>query len=72
MVDVSKYKELFIDESKEHLQSISRNLLTLEKEPENIEALNETFRSVHTLKSMAATMGSWKNYRMRWRTCLTC
>ncbi len=57
MVDVSKYKELFVDESREHLQCISRNLLTLEKEPENTDALNETFRAVHTLKSMAATMG---------------
>ena len=57
MVDVSKYKELFINESREHLQSISRNLLTLEKEPENTDAINETFRSVHTLKGMAATMG---------------
>ena len=56
-VDVSKYKELFINESREHLQCISINLLTLEKEPENTDALNETFRSVHTLKGMAATMG---------------
>ena len=57
MVDVSKYKDLFIGESREHLQCISRNLLLLETEPENTDALNETFRSVHTLKSMAATMG---------------
>jgi len=46
MVDVSKYMELFVNESREHLQSISRNLLTLEKEPENADALNETFRAV--------------------------
>lgn len=57
MVDVSKYKELFVDESREHLQCISINLLTLETEPENTDALKETFRAVHTLKSMAATMG---------------
>ncbi len=57
MVDVSQYKELFVDESREHLQCISRNLLTLEKESDNTDALNETFRAVHTLKSMAATMG---------------
>jgi len=57
MVDVSNYKELFVNESREHLQCISRNLLMLEKEPENTDALNETFRAVHTLKSMAATMG---------------
>lgn len=57
MVDVSQYKELFVDESREHLQCISRNLLTLENESDNTDALNETFRAVHTLKSMAATMG---------------
>jgi two-component system chemotaxis sensor kinase CheA len=57
MVDVSKYKELFVNESREHLQCISINLLTLETEPENTDALKETFRAVHTLKSMAATMG---------------
>ena len=57
MVDVSNYKELFVNESREHLQCISRNLLTLENEPENTDALNQTFRAVHTLKGMAATMG---------------
>ena len=57
MVDVSNYKELFVNESREHLHCISRNLLTLEKEPENTDALNQTFRAVHTLKGMAATMG---------------
>jgi two-component system chemotaxis sensor kinase CheA len=56
-VDVSKYKELFVEESREHLQSISKNLLILETRPENTDALNGTFRAVHTLKSMVATMG---------------
>ncbi len=56
-VDVSKYTELFVEESREHLQSISKNLLILERTPENTDALTETFRAVHTLKSMAATMG---------------
>jgi len=56
-VDVSKYKELFVEESREHLQCISKNLLILERTPENTDALTETFRAVHTLKSMAATMG---------------
>lgn len=56
-VDASKYKELFVEESREHLQCISKNLLILERTPENTGALTETFRTVHTLKSMAATMG---------------
>jgi len=56
-VDISKYKEMFINEAKEHLQQLNKSLLGLEEKPELIEPLNEMFRSVHTLKGMAATMG---------------
>ena len=34
-MDVSQYLEIFIDESNEHLQSLSDQLMILEKEPEN-------------------------------------
>ena len=34
-----------------------RNLLVLEKEPENKDTINEIFRSAHSLKGMAGTMG---------------
>lgn len=33
-MDVSQYLEIFVEETKEHLQSLSDNLLILEKEPE--------------------------------------
>ena len=56
MIDVSKYKKMFIDEAKELLQSLSKNLLIFEKKPENTDTLNEMFRSVHTLKGLSATM----------------
>jgi two-component system chemotaxis sensor kinase CheA len=56
-MDMSQYLEVFIDESKEHLQAINEQLLELEKAPENMEIVNEIFRSAHTLKGMSATMG---------------
>lgn len=56
-MEMSQYLEVFIDESKEHLQSCNEHLLELEKNPEDLSIVNEIFRSAHTLKGMAATMG---------------
>lgn len=54
---MNQYIEVFIDESKEHLQAINDHLLTLEKNPRDLTIVNEIFRSAHTLKGMSATMG---------------
>ncbi len=56
-MDVSQYLEIFIEETKEHLQSLNEQLLILEREPENKETINEIFRAAHSLKGMAGTMG---------------
>lgn len=56
-MDVSQYLEMFIEESKEHLQSLNVTLLEMEKDPDNKEYINQVFRVAHTLKGMAATMG---------------
>ncbi len=56
-MDVSQYLEIFIDESAEHLQTLSDCIMTLEKEPENSDTINEVFRAAHSLKGMAGTMG---------------
>lgn len=56
-MEMNQYLEVFIEESKEHLQSCNENLLLLEKSPEDISIVNEIFRSAHTLKGMSATMG---------------
>ena len=56
-MDLNNYMELFIEESKEHLQAINNELLNLETEPENLAIINEIFRSAHTLKGMAGSMG---------------
>ncbi|MCT8139840.1 chemotaxis protein CheA [Anaerobacillus sp. CMMVII] len=56
-MDKNQYLDMFIDESKEHLQAMNDNLLKLENTPENMAIVNEIFRSAHTLKGMSATMG---------------
>lgn len=57
MMEMDQYLEVFIDESKEHLQNLNQHILELEKNPSDIKIVNEIFRSAHTLKGMSATMG---------------
>ena len=56
-MEMSQYLEVFIEESKEHLQSCNDHLLELEKNPNDMRIISEIFRSAHTLKGMSATMG---------------
>lgn len=56
-MDMNQYLEIFIDESKEHLQGLNQSLLQLEQNPQDTAMLNEIFRAAHTLKGMAGTMG---------------
>ncbi|RLL46684.1 chemotaxis protein CheA [Oceanobacillus piezotolerans] len=56
-MNTDQYLDVFLDESREHLQAVNDNILELEKQPENLDLVNEIFRSAHTLKGMAATMG---------------
>jgi len=57
MMDVSQYMVLFLEEAREHLQSLNRCLLDLENDPTDLSVLDEIFRSAHTIKGMSATMG---------------
>lgn len=56
-MDVSQYLEIFIDETREHIQNLSDHIMVLEQEPENADTINEIFRAAHSLKGMAGTMG---------------
>lgn len=56
-MNMSQYMSVFIDESREHLQLLNDSLLVLEKDTDNIQIVEEIFRSAHTLKGMSATMG---------------
>ncbi len=56
-MEMSEYKEIFKAESEEHLKQLNEALLGLEQNPEDMEYINNMFRSAHTLKGMSATMG---------------
>ncbi|MGD7043703.1 chemotaxis protein CheW [Jeotgalibacillus proteolyticus] len=56
-MELNQYLEVFIEESKDHLQNCNTQLLELEKNPHDLKIVNEIFRSAHTLKGMSATMG---------------
>ncbi len=47
----------FVVEAEENLQKVEENLLELEKDPQNEELLNATFRAMHTLKGGAGFLG---------------
>lgn len=57
MGDNSAYRELFFEETDTYLGQLNDDVLELEENPSNLEIINSIFRSAHTLKGMAATMG---------------
>jgi two-component system chemotaxis sensor kinase CheA len=56
-LDMAKYRQIFLEESTDHLGEISRALFDLEKEMSNAEAIDSLFRMAHSIKSMAASLG---------------
>ncbi|WP_039655950.1 chemotaxis protein CheA [Clostridium tyrobutyricum] len=56
-MDTSQYMSMFLEEGMDNLQTLNDSLLQLEKEPDNIDKVNEIFRVAHTIKGMSATMG---------------
>lgn len=50
----------FIVESREHLVNIESQVLTLEREPTDNEALNAVFRGFHTIKGLAGFLELWE------------
>ena len=63
-MDVNQYLEIFLDETKEHLESLNTRVLELEKDPNNSDTINEIFRAAHSLKGMAGTMGYKRMQRL--------
>ena len=51
------YRELFVTESAEYLKSIGQDLIILEQNPADSEAINNIFRATHSMKGMAASLG---------------
>ena len=71
MVDTSEYKDLFVDEAKEHLSTLNHSLLDLEKDATNQDAIDKIFRAAHTLKGMSATMNYGKIQKLAHKTHAT-
>lgn len=55
--DLAAYKDLYLQTSKEYLQELNSSLLKLEKDPLDKTAIEDIFRSAHSLKSQSAAMG---------------
>ena len=53
----NNYQEMYQSEALEHVEIMNNALLTLEEKPNSKEHLDLIFRSAHTIKGMAATMG---------------
>src|SRR5512146_2022621 len=55
-MELSRYLDLYLAESQEHLRELGRSLLELEAGG-GTEAVSRAFRAAHTIKGMSATMG---------------
>ncbi|RII28790.1 MAG: chemotaxis protein CheA [Geobacter sp.] len=56
-MDMSPYRNLFFSESREHLRAFSELIVKMEQGVGSREDLYALFRSAHSLKGMAASMG---------------
>jgi two-component system chemotaxis sensor kinase CheA len=56
-MDMSQYRDLFLSETREHINNLNKLVVTLEQEPGNRETIDALFREAHSIKGMAATMG---------------
>lgn len=54
---LGEYQDIFLEEADEQLQELNQNLLHLEKNPEDLDVINNIFRAAHSLKSSAAFVG---------------
>ncbi|MEF8832906.1 MAG: chemotaxis protein CheA, partial [Candidatus Thermoplasmatota archaeon] len=51
------FQEMFEEETREQIEKMNENLLSLEEDPTDLELIEEIYRASHTLKGMAGTMG---------------
>jgi len=55
-MDISQYRDLFISESRGHIQAITGLIVRLEDNGYDAGCVDDLFRHAHSLKGMAATM----------------
>jgi two-component system chemotaxis sensor kinase CheA len=56
-MDMAHYRELFLSETREHINSLNKLVVILEQTPDSRETIDALFREAHSIKGMAATMG---------------
>lgn len=56
-MDMSQYHDLFLSEAREHLEKISALVVVLEADHADKTTIDSLFRSAHSVKGMAASMG---------------
>ncbi|MFC6331584.1 chemotaxis protein CheW [Paenibacillus septentrionalis] len=57
MVDLSDFRDVYLEELEEQLQMLEEEILRLEGDGGSEEGINRMFRAVHTLKGSSAAMG---------------
>ena len=67
-IKIRNWSADFILESREHLTAIEAQLLALEQDPQNFEAINTIFRGFHTIKGLAGFSGIWLHSTFRARS----
>lgn len=55
-MDIAKFREMFLTEAAEHLETMVSLLLQLDSDPNDPEGIDALFREAHSIKGMAATM----------------
>jgi two-component system chemotaxis sensor kinase CheA len=56
-IDLSQFRQTFLQESAEHVESMEAGLLALRSAPDDVEILNGIFRSAHSIKGGAGSFG---------------
>lgn len=54
--ELTKYKDTYLSEGREHVEAMNAALLSLEKNPSKLNFVSDIFRAAHTLKSMSSAM----------------
>lgn len=55
-IDISEYKNLYLKTAREYLEILNKNLVVLEQNQNDHEALNQMFIAAHSLKSQSQVM----------------
>lgn len=56
-MNMDRYRILFVQEGREHLSELARILTAVEGESDALPLIDESFRHIHSVKGMSASMG---------------